>query len=437
MPVKPLGKKPETLAPPEPDLSEMKAPMPIQPPDALVDDREGIDPGDRIILIIEDDPHFAEILLNISREKGFKGIVAKGGEAALSLVRQYKPDAITLDLLLPDIDGWTVLDRLKIDPETRHIPIHIISVEESRSLGLKRGAMAYMEKPVTRAALEEAFAHINTFIQSPKRHLLVVEDEKTDREFIVDLLGPENEDLRITAVESGEAAVEAFKKNHIDCIVLDLKLPGMSGFELLEEMSKDSHLSSIPVIIYTGKELTKKEKAQLEKYAREVVVKDARTPERLLAEATLFLHRIASKLPEDKRQMLERLYHADTALIGKRVLIVDDDIRNIFALTTVLERHKIEVYSAENGKAAIQLLQKTPNVEIVLMDIMMPEMDGYETMRAIRKIDKFKNLPIIALTAKAMKGDREKCIEAGASDYITKPVNTDQLLSLMRVWLYR
>ncbi len=383
---------------------------------------------------MEDDPHFANILLEIAHEKQFKGIVTTRGESALSLVHRYHPDAITLDLLLPDIDGWTVLDRLKIDPTTRHIPVHIISVEESREMGLRRGAFAYMEKPVDRARLEESFSRLKDFIASPVRKLLLVEDDPTERQSIVELIG--NGDVSLTAVGDATEALAKLRAEPFDCMVLDLRLPGMSGLDLLEQMQGDPKLHDLPVIVHTGKDLSKAEEARLHKLAKRVVLKDASTPERLLNETTLFLHQVTANLPEIKRKVLEQLYQADTALQGKKVLIVDDDIRNIFALTTVLERHKMEVYSAENGKAGIDLLQKTPGIEAVLMDIMMPEMDGYEAMRSIRKMEKFRSIPVIALTAKAMKGDREKCIEAGASDYITKPVNTDQLLSLMRVWLF-
>ncbi|MEW6366611.1 MAG: HAMP domain-containing protein [Acidobacteriota bacterium] len=402
--------------------------------DDIPDDREAVKAGERVVLIVEDDLDFASILLETARGKGFKGVVAKTGNDALSLAGEMKPNAITLDINLPDVDGWTVLDRLKLDPETRHIPVHIITVEEERERGLLRGAMAYMTKPVTKEALEESFGRIAEFIGRPKR-LLVVEDDEDDRKRIVDLIG--NSDVQITAVATGEDALKALKEGPVDCMVLDLKLPGIGGFDVVEQMQKDPALHDLPVIVYTGKELTKQEETRLKRLARATLVKDVRSPERLLDETALFLHRVAAKLPEPKRKMLEQLYQADTALAGKKILIVDDDVRNIFALTTVLERHKMQVITAENGKQALQVIEKNSDVRIVLMDVMMPEMDGYETTRAIRKMPKFKTLPIIALTAKAMKGDREKCLEAGASDYITKPVNTEQLLSLLRVWLYK
>jgi CheY-like chemotaxis protein/HAMP domain-containing protein len=402
---------------------------------AVQDDRQIIQTGDRTILVVEDDPRFAHILLEQVRSQGFKGIVALRGEEVMSLVRQFQPSAITLDLLLPDIDGWTLLNRLKVDPATRHIPIQIISVEETRDLGLKRGALAFLEKPVDKGVLEESFVRLQAFIQRTQRKLLVVEDKADERQNIIDLIG--NGDVTITAVESAPQALAALKAEQFDCMVLDLKLPGMSGFELLRVMRQEQTLNDLPVIVYTARSLTKKEETELNKMSREIIIKDVRSPERLLDETALFLHRVTANMPAAKREMLERLYQVDTALAGKKVLIVDDDIRNIFALTAVLERHKMEVLSAENGQEALDLLQKRRGIDIVLMDIMMPGMDGYETMQAIRRIAKFKTLPIIALTAKAMKGDRDKCIEAGASDYITKPVNLEQLLSLLRVWLYR
>jgi HAMP domain-containing protein/CheY-like chemotaxis protein/signal transduction histidine kinase len=415
---------------------EVLSPRGKPAPAVISDDREGIESGDRVLLIVEDDPKFAQILLDMAREKGFKGIVTIRGETALSLAHRLHPDAITLDiLLLDDIDGWTVLDRLKMNPTTRHIPVHIISVEEARDIGLKRGAFAFLEKPVSKEALEESLVRLREFIQRPQRKLLVVEDQVEERQRIVDMIA--HDDVCITAVSSASEALAALKAESFDCAALALRLPGTSGFELLEQIHHDPRLGEMPVIVYTARDLTKEEEAQLNKLAQRVLVKGSHSPERLLAETALFLHRVAANLPEAKRRILEQLYQSDTALVGKRVLIVDDDIRNIFALTTVLERHQMEVFSAENGRAAINLLQKTPGIDVVLMDIMMPEMDGYDTIRAIRKIDKFKVLRIVALTAKAMQGDREKCIEAGASDYVSKPVNTDHLLSMLRVWLYR
>ncbi|MDI6777286.1 MAG: response regulator [Syntrophales bacterium] len=411
--------------------SARKDVLPIHIPD----DRQVIQKGERVILIVEDDPQFAKILLDIAHEKGFKGVVTPEGGNVLELTRQFKADAITLDIRLPDVDGWTVLDRLKLDPELRHIPVHIITVEEERLRGLQRGAFAYLEKPVSRNRLDEAFSKIEGFIKKPKKNLLVVEDNDDERKVIVGLLG--DGDIKITAVDTGKKALDALKKDQFDCMVLDLRLPDISGFEVMDEMERDPALSEIPIVVFTGKGLTQKEKTRLQQKAMSVIVKGAGSAERLLDETALFLHRVASKLPEPKRKMIEKLYQADSALHGKKVLIVDDDVRNIFALTTLLERYNMEILSAENGRDSIKILNEKKDIDLVLMDIMMPEMDGYETTKRIRKISEFKNLPIIALTAKAMKGDREKCIEAGASDYITKPVDTGQLLSLIRVWLFK
>ena len=337
---------------------------------------------------------------------------------------------------LPVMDGWTVLDRLKHHPDTRHIPVHIVSAGDGRQNALKAGAVAFLEKPISKEGLEDTFAEIRSFIDRGLKRLLVVEDDESQREAVVELIGGD-EDVQVTAVGSGEAALEALERERFDCMVLDLKLPDMGGFALLEKLKEDEQHSSIPVIVYTGKELTRNEETKLKKFAESIVVKDASSPERLLDETSLFLHRVERKLPNEKRRMLEQLHSADEVLKQRKILIVDDDVRNVFALTSVLESHGMEVLYAENGKDGIELLHRHPEVDLVLMDIMMPGMDGYETMRVIRSDDSFKQLPIISLTAKAMKGDREKSIASGASDYITKPVDTDQLLSLMRVWLYK
>jgi HAMP domain-containing protein/CheY-like chemotaxis protein/signal transduction histidine kinase len=401
---------------------------------SMLDDRGLIAPGDPSVLIIEDDERFAKVLLEFAREKNFKAIVTHQGDSALSLARDYLPSAIMLDLDLPDIDGFTVLDRLKRDPSTRHIPVHVMSSLRERERALRQGAISYINKPVGREALQEEFTRIQKFLLGGKRSLLVVDDEKMQRDAIVALIG--DADLRIVAVETGEAALEALRTSHFDCMVLDLTLPDISGFELLDVIGKDPQLRDLPIVIYTAKELNRKEVTKLKRYAKTIVIKDARSPERLLDETALFLHRSHASLPELQRRMLEEIHAADGGLAGRKVLIVDDDLRNIFALSSLLERQQMQVSFAENGRDGIEVLEKDPTIEIVLMDIMMPEMDGYDTMRAIRRIPKFKSLPIITLTAKAMKGDRDKCIAAGASDYITKPVDVAQLLSLMRVWLH-
>jgi CheY-like chemotaxis protein len=402
---------------------------------SIADDRAAIEPGDRILLIAEDDQNFAQILLDLARDRGFKGLVAHRADRALALAREYRPTAVTLDLRLPDADGWTILDRLKHDPATRHIPVHIISVEENWQRGLRLGAIDFLTKPATRESLSDALATLHEFIDRPVKRLLVVEDDEAARRSIVELIGAG--DVHTTTVASGEAALEALQAGPYDCMVLDLGLPDMTGFQLITRVKGEIGLRKLPTIVYTGKQLSKREEAELGRLAESVVIKDAQSPERLLDETALFLHRVTANLPESKRRMLEQLHRTDPALTGRTVLIVDDDVRNIFALTTFLERSEMKVVYAESGREGIVRLQEMPEVDAVLMDVMMPEMDGYETMQAIRQMPRFRHLPIIAVTAKAMKGDREKCMEAGASDYIAKPVDMDQLLSLLRVWLYR
>ena len=306
---------------------------------------------------------------------------------------------------------------------------------EERERGLQQGALAFITKPVEKSNLDDAFKEIRQYIERQVKSLLVVEDDEVQRMSISELIG--ESDVQITGVSTANEALEKLRSGHYDCMVLDLGLPDMTGFQLMEEMRKDVALRSLPIIVYTGRDLTKKEETQLKRMAQTIIVKDVRSPERLLDETALFLHRVQSKLPEPQRRMLEKLHRTDEMLSGKKVLVVDDDIRNIFAMTSLLERHNMVVYSAENGRDAIEVLRGNEDIDVVLMDIMMPEMDGYDTMQEIRKVPKFKGLPILALTAKAMKGDREKCIDAGASDYIAKPVDTEQLLSLLRVWLHR
>jgi HAMP domain-containing protein/signal transduction histidine kinase/CheY-like chemotaxis protein len=399
------------------------------------DDRSTVQPGDRVVLIVENDPHFARILLDMAREKGFKALVAMDGETALEVVREYRPDALTLDIDLPGIDGWTVLDRLKHAPETRHIPVHILSGVGQRQRGLRQGALNYLEKPISKDALDNAFDRISTFLEEGVKRLLVVEDDERQRQSIIELIG--EGDVEITAVGSAEDAMGQLRETRFDCMVLDLGLTGEDGYKLLERIKADPEIQDLPIIIYTGKDLSQAEETRLRRYAETIIIKDAKSPERLLDETALFLHRVESNLPDDKRRMLEQLHKTDSVFDGKKILIVDDDVRNIFSLTSVLEQQGMLVVFAENGRDAIRLLQEQPDIHLVLMDVMMPEMDGYETTRAIREMPQFAQLPIISLTAKAMKGDREKSITAGASDYITKPVDVDQLLSLMRVWLYR
>jgi signal transduction histidine kinase/CheY-like chemotaxis protein/HAMP domain-containing protein len=400
---------------------------------ALVDDRMEIQEGDRVVLIVEDDSSFANILVDLAHEKGFKCLVAGTGNVALALAHKYSPAAITLDIRLPDRDGWTILDRLKHDPRTRHIPVHIISVEEQRRRARRQGAYTLLQKPVSNGELEKTFDDITEFLSRDARELLLVEDDDVQRMSLVELIG--NGDVRTTAVGTGKEALRWLNERRFDCMVLDLKLPDMTGFELIEQLQTDPSREDLPIIIYTGKELTRKEELHLRRVATSVIIKEADSPERLLAETALFLHRVEANLPEPKRKMLEQLNRRDPVLAGRKVLIVDDDVRNIFALTSALESYNMKVVHAENGQKGIDLLKATPGVEAVLMDIMMPEMNGYEAISAIRQMDNFKELPIIALTAKAMKADRDHCLEVGASDYISKPLDIDQLFSLLRVWL--
>ncbi|MGH7496911.1 MAG: response regulator [bacterium] len=409
------------------------AAMPL--PEEVPDDRHTLQPGEAAVLIVEDDPHYARVLLGLIRDKGFKGLVASRGNIALSLAKEYKPIAITLDVFLPDMLGWTVLSQLKMDPETRHIPVEIVTIAEERQHALEHGAFAYLVKPITTEELESAFDRMLEFARAPIRRLLVVEDDEIERQSIIELI--HHEDLRITAVGTGAEALVALRTESFDCVVLDLRLPDISGFVLLEQLRQDFQLEELPIVVFTGKELTDEEESRLRKMAKSIIIKGVQSPERLLDETALFLHRVTTKLPPAKQKMLERLHQGDDALAARKVLVVDDDVRNIFTLVSLLDRHGMQVKSCETGREAIAVVEKDPDLDIVLMDIMMPEMDGYETIRTIRQNPAHNRLPIIALTAKAMKGDREKCLEAGASDYIAKPVNTEQLLSLMRVWLHR
>jgi CheY-like chemotaxis protein/HAMP domain-containing protein/GAF domain-containing protein len=408
---------------------------PERPVEVVLDDRDAVESGDATLLIVEDDPHYARILADLARDKGLKALVAARGVDALALARQYRPTAVSLDLFLPDMLGWTVLSQLKQDPETRHIPVQIVSLDEDRQHGLARGAFSFITKPTTKEGLDAAIGRLQAYAAPRRKRLLIVEDNAAEQLSIKELLG--HDDLDIVTADSGAAALAALAEQACDCVVLDLRLPDMSGFEVLEKISASQDYSDVPVVVFTGRELSPEEDARLHMLARSVVVKGVESPERLLDETSLFLHRVFSDLPEEKQRMLERLHRSDDDLVGKSVLVVDDDVRNIFALSSVLERRGMKVLTASTGSEATSLLERTPGVSIVLMDIMMPEMDGYQTMHKIRENPEFRRLPIVALTAKAMKGDREKCFEAGASDYLAKPVNTEQLLSALRMWLHR
>jgi HAMP domain-containing protein/CheY-like chemotaxis protein len=410
----------------------------VVPPERRIeisDDRKGIQPGDTVLLVVEDDPHYCRVLVDLAHDKGFKVVAALRGAEALSLAREFRPSAVSLDVFLPDMLGWTVLSQLKQDPATRHIPVQIVTLDEDRQHGLARGAFSFVTKPATQDDLEAALTRIKAYASAERRRLLVVEDNAAEQMSIRELLA--HDDIDIEAVGSGAAAITTLHEQPYDCVVLDLRLPDMSGFEVLERIRDDSALRDIPVVVFTGKELSAEEDTRLRACARSVVVKGVESPERLLDETALFLHRVVAELPADKQQMLERLHSSDDALLNQPVLVVDDDVRNVFALGSVLERRGMKVVTASTGHEAIAKLESTPGISIVLMDIMMPEMDGYQTMHIIRQNAAYRRLPIIALTAKAMKGDREKCLEAGASDYLAKPVNTEQLLSALRMWLHR
>jgi HAMP domain-containing protein/CheY-like chemotaxis protein/signal transduction histidine kinase len=401
----------------------------------IPDDRMDIQPGDAILLVVEDDPHYARILLDLARDKGFRVLLAMRGDDALDLAKQYQPTAVSLDVFLPDMLGWNVLSQLKQNPLTRHIPVQIVTLDEDRQHGLARGAFSFVTKPTTREGISDALAKIRDFSQTRRRRLLVVEDNKAEQLSIRELLG--HDDIEIVNADTGKEALEIMRDGGCDCVVLDLRLPDMSGFEVLECMRGEQVLADVPVVVFTGRELSANEDAQLHTMARSIVVKGVESPERLLDETALFLHRVFSDLPAEKQRMLERLNSSDEDLVGRTALLVDDDSRNIFALSSALERRGMRVLTATTGREAIELIEQTPELAIVLMDIMMPEMDGYQTIENIRSKSAYRRLPIIALTAKAMKGDREKCLEAGASDYLAKPVNTEQLLSALRIWLHR
>jgi HAMP domain-containing protein/CheY-like chemotaxis protein/GAF domain-containing protein len=401
----------------------------------LPDDRLSLEPGDTILLIVEDDPHYARVLIDLARDKGFKVLVAARGSEALELAKQFQPTAVSLDVFLPDMLGWTVLSQLKHNPLTRHIPVQIITLDEDRQHALARGAFSFVNKPTTTEGVSAALSQIKEYAKPRRKRLLIVEDNAAEQMSIRELLG--HDDIEIVTTGTGAAALSTLRENPCDCVVLDLKLPDMTGFEVLDSIRNDDSLSHVPVVVFTGRELSVEEDAELHTMARSIVVKGVESPERLLDETSLFLHRVITELPIEKQRMLEKLNSSDEDLVGRTALLVDDDARNIFALSSVLERRGMKVLTATTGSEAVALVGSNPEIAIVLMDIMMPQMDGYQTIGVIRGKPEFRRLPIIALTAKAMKGDREKCLEAGASDYLAKPVNTEQLLLAIRMWLHR
>jgi HAMP domain-containing protein/signal transduction histidine kinase/DNA-binding response OmpR family regulator len=401
------------------------------------DDREDIRPGDRVLLVVENDVGFARILLDAAREKAFKGIITPLGASALALAREYNPDAVSLDIHLPDIDGWRVLERLKKDPATRHIPVYAVSTDDSRERALLSGCLAFVSKPIQRREILDAMLdHLRDYLDRPARHVVLVEPDAGRRQQVMSrLAGP---DVEVTAVADGAAAGTVLSSRPTDCVVA-----GPGATDLADGLGgtlppPDGVFRRLPVVVAAdGEAAPADEDGKWRRLADVCTVRRVHDPDVLLDLTTYFLHRPLAKLPEGQRQRLLDLDTADRALAGKKVLIVDDDMRNIFALSTVLEEHDMHIASADNGRDAIRILRDDPNVDIVLMDIMMPEMDGMETMREIRKVPELKKLPIVAVTAKAMKGDREKCIEAGAWDYLSKPVDSQQLLAVLRAWLRR
>ncbi|MBN1994645.1 MAG: response regulator [Anaerolineae bacterium] len=424
---KPISSPPDLRLDPQPD------PRPA-PHSLLLDDRDKLGDDDKILLIIEDDPKFAKIMVDYAHGKAFKCLVAGDGKTGLELVNTYQPAAIILDLNLPDISGWEVLGTLKNNPATRHIPVHIMSVEEEALDAYRKGAMGYLTKPTSREDLDKAFQEIEHFISKEIRTLLLVEDDANSRRSIKKLLN--GSDVKISEAEKGRQALDLLQTQHFDCMILDLNLPDMSGFEVLNKIKINETITKCPVIVYTGRDLTPEENIELMKYADRVIVKGVMSPERLVDETALFLHRVVAEMPKDKQQTIKQLYNEDGVLKDKRVLIVDDDMRNSFALSKLLSDKGLIVKIAQNGQKALDLLAEEP-VNLVLMDIMMPVMDGYETTKRIRAQPQFRTLPILALTAKAMKGDREKCLAAGANDYLPKPIDVDRLFSMLRVWLYQ
>ncbi len=378
------------------------------------------------------------MLGDLAHEMGFQFVCVHSAADGLAAASMFHPNAILLDINLPDYSGLGVLDQLKRTAETRHIPVHVISVADYAHQALERGAVGYAMKPVQREQLVEAFKKLEAKLTPGIRRILVVEDDERQRESIQQLLSAD--DVQITGVGTAAAALAQLKNTTFDCVVMDLKLPDLSGYQLLEKMAEHDDVSFPPVIVYTGRSLTRDEEQQLGRFSRSIIIKDARSPERLLDEVTLFLHQVESAMPVERQRMLKAARDRDTALEGRRILIVEDDARNIFALSSVLEPKGAKVEIARNGNEALAVLARSAKasgngIDLVLMDIMMPEMDGLTAMREIRKRPEWKKLPIVALTAKAMRDDQEKCLAAGANDYIAKPLDVEKLLSLIRVWM--
>ncbi|MDP2452369.1 MAG: response regulator [Polaromonas sp.] len=425
--------KPARLRNPAPVMAPAPLPVPVPVPAAAFTDDRHLPPNNRLVLVIEDDIIFAQILYDLAREMNYNCIVAHRAEDGFALAMQFLPHAILLDMGLPDRPGLSVLQRLKENPKTRHIPVHVVSGDDLSEEALQMGAIGYALKPTTREQLKDVFQKLGDKLAQKIKRVLLVEGDALQRASVVQLIG--DGDVEITAVETGGEALALLTSTVFDCMIMDLKFPDMQGHELLERMSTEGISSFPPVIVYTGREMTRQEEAELLKYSRAIIMKGARSPERLLDEVTLFLHKVESELSADRQIMLMNLRSRDTAFEGRKVLVVDDDARNIFALTSALEQKGMRVEIGRNGFEAISKLDEIAGIDLVLMDIMMPGMDGLEATRRIRKDARFKKLPIIAVTAKAMKDDQEQCLKAGTSDYLAKPIDLDRLFSLLRVWM--
>jgi len=437
-PTKPARRAAEPMqdAPPVPEAEPVMQISTDRAAEEFDDDRDKLSDGDQTLLIVENDASFARILVELAHDNRLKAVVTARGASAINLARELSPSAITLDINLPDIDGWRVLDRLKDDVATRHIPVQVITTDEDRGRGLRMGAIGVLTKPIrNKESLDEAFGRISRAIQPRSHRLLMAVADEQERTRLTDLIAAP--DVTIIPAPDAAAVQRELAGGEFNLMVLDWNLPDAKALDLIEELHEQPQLGEFHILLYSTQDHTKKEETHIKRLTQTSVVRDLRSPERLFDAVSLLLHRPLAKMDRERMQLIEGLHSAQTVLAGKKILVVDDDIRNIFAMSSILEPYHANVLSAETGRAAINLLHQTPDIDAVLMDIMMPDMDGYDTMRAIRKLSKFRALPIIALTAKAMKGDREKCIEAGASDYISKPVDTQQLLGLLRLWLYR
>ena len=446
LPATPPNRQP--AAAPQRPAAQM-APMSVPPTDqpmmldalpGLTDDRAQITAGDRVMLMVEDDPAFARILYDLGQELGFRCICVGRADDAVRAARHYLPQAIVMDVGLPDHSGLSALDRLKRDTTTRHIPVHMVSANDHVKDALAQGAISYMMKPVDRDQLSDALRHLEHRMDQRLRRVLIVEDDPAQMAGLKALLA--SDEVETVGAGTAADALQVCRSQTVDCIVLDMTLPDASGFELLEQLDGDGTASFPPVIVYTARTLSADEEQRLRRYSRSIIIKGAKSPERLINEVTLFLHQVVSDLPEKQREMLAASLNRDAQLEGRRILVVEDDIRNVYALTGVFEPHGATVQIARNGREALEALGRindgaAPRVDLVLMDVMMPEMDGLTATREIRKIDRWKTLPIIMLTAKAMAEDQNQCLAAGANDYLSKPLDVDKLLSLTRVWMPR